>query len=60
MDDIVIGASNVVATDSEFYKGYLQDIQINQKSVVIHPTSLTIDKIGKLERTQNVIEVWLK
>ncbi|CAI2357503.1 unnamed protein product [Caenorhabditis sp. 36 PRJEB53466] len=56
VDDIVIGASNVVGSDSEFYKGYLQDIQINQKSVIIHPTSLTIDKIGKMEKTQNVIE----
>uniref|UniRef100_A0A1I7U097 Neurogenic locus Notch protein n=1 Tax=Caenorhabditis tropicalis TaxID=1561998 RepID=A0A1I7U097_9PELO len=56
VDDIVIGASNVVATDSEFYKGYLQDIQINHKSVIIHPTSLSIEKIGKLEKTQNVLE----
>ncbi|EGT59406.1 CBN-CRB-1 protein [Caenorhabditis brenneri] len=56
VDDIVIGASNVVASDSEFYKGYLQDIQINHKSVIIHPTSLAIEKIGKLEKTQNVIE----
>ncbi|UMM39588.1 hypothetical protein L5515_016577 [Caenorhabditis briggsae] len=56
VDDILIGASNAVATDSEFYKGYLQDIQLNQKSVVIHPTSLAIEKIGKLEKTQNVIE----
>ncbi|KAF1746962.1 hypothetical protein GCK72_023420 [Caenorhabditis remanei] len=56
VDDIVIGASNIVATDSEFYKGYFQDIQLNHKSVVIHPTSLTIEKIGKMEKTQNVIE----
>ncbi|CAI5455806.1 unnamed protein product [Caenorhabditis angaria] len=54
VDEILIGSS--VDTDADYFKGYLQDLQINQKSVMIHPTTLNVDSFGKIERVTNIIE----
>ncbi|CAB3400271.1 unnamed protein product [Caenorhabditis bovis] len=52
-EEILIGSMNSSAED--YFKGFLQDIQLNGKSIIIQKTNQAIDSIGSVESTSNIM-----
>ncbi|CAD6189419.1 unnamed protein product [Caenorhabditis auriculariae] len=56
VEQISLGVTNRSITPNNFYKGWLRDIQINEKSLVVHPTLLAVNSLGTLVKDNNVLE----